>query len=417
MPLSPHHPAPLLARAGDWGLVAACAGFAVLDLLILLASGRSSTWLGIGLGSVGVVAVLGLSLASVAAVALRRSRCMTALVGLSLLSLATSAVSVVLGTSWPPSFAVLFALAVLVARALHVEPELPAAGATALALVAVLGEPARVQDNGFVQFAQVLCVIGLGGAVVVGLWLRFNDWRRTSVEEAVRSDERLEIARELHDLVGHYVTGIVVQAQAGQLVVGRDPDAAATCFGRIEAAGADAMSAVRRMVGDLRDEPVRNPGSGWREVELLIDDASSSGVPVRCSLDPRAREVPLELTSSVHRLVAESLTNVRRHALGVTTVDVSIRVEGSELVVDVHDDGAPVQSGTVGPRTPTFGLVGMRERAESLGGTLFAGPAPGGGWLVSARLPISAIGSGRVPSAPAPAPASTSASPAGGRHP
>ena len=386
-------------RAGDWGLVAVCAGFSALDLLILLASGRSATWLGIGLGSLGVLAVVGLSLASIAAVALRRRQCLAALVGLSLMSLATSAVSLVLGMSWPPSFAVLFALAVLVARALHVESELPAAGATALALVAVLGEPARIQESGFVQFSQVLCVIGLGGAVVVGLWLRFNDWRRTSDEEAVRSDERLEIARELHDLVGHYVTGMVVQAQAGQLVADRDPAAAAECFGRIESAGADAMSAVRRMVGDLRDEPARHPGTGWREVDLLVEDAAAAGVPVRYSIDPRAREVPLELTSSVHRLVAESLTNVRRHALGVTAVEVSIRVEGSELVVDVHDDGAPVPPGTVGARGATYGLVGMRERAESLGGSLFAGPAPGGGWLVSARLPISAVGSGRGGSA------------------
>ena len=369
-------------------LVSICCGFALLDTLVLLASGRSGTWLHVGFGSIGVVAVALVSLAAIAAVALRRQLCMPALVGLSLVSLTVTAMSLLFGVSLPPSFALLFALAVLVTRALHLESELPAAGATALALAAVIGEPARIQDYGIVQFGQVLCVIGLGGAVILGLWLRFNDGQRLSSEEVVRSEERLELARELHDLVGHYVTGMVVQAQAGQLVAERDPAAAVESFARIEAAGADAMSAVRRMVGDLRDEPVRTPGSGWEEIDRLVASAAAHDMPVRCSIDPAALRVPLELTSSVHRLVAESLTNVRRHAVSVTRVEVRIRPEGSDLVVDVHDDGAPVPPGAIGARGATFGVVGMRERAAALGGTLFAGPAPGGGWLVSARLPV-----------------------------
>lgn len=378
---------PMLNRVGDWVLVVICAGFACLDLIVLFASGRSATWLNVNLGNVGVVGVALGSAAAVVAVALRRHLCLWALVGLSVVSLSVTGSALLLGMSLPPSFAVLFALAVLVTRALHTEPELPAIGATALALLAVIGEPARVQSPGIAPFGQVLCVMGLGGAVIVGLWLRFNDWQRESEEKVVRSDERLELARELHDLVGHYVTGMVVQAQAGQLVAATDPTAAVESFARIEAAGADAMSAVRRMVGDLRDEPLRTPGTGWEEIDRLIEGAVADGVPVRYSIDAAARRVPLELTSSVHRLVAESLTNVRRHGVGVTSVEVTIRAEGSDLVVDVHDDGvsAPAMIGSGGS---TFGLVGMRERAQALGGTLFAGPAPAGGWLVSARLPV-----------------------------
>lgn len=382
--------APWIDRAGDLLLVLCCAGFSLLDLAILLTSGRSETWLGVGFGALGAVALGGVSLVAVAAVALRRQLGLIALVGMSVLSLCATTASLLLGVSLPPSFAVLFALAVLVARALHVEPELPAAGATLLALLAVLGEPARLQDRGTVEAMQVLCLLGLGGAVVVGLWLRFGDWRRASNEAAVRSDERLALARELHDLVGHHVTGMVVQAQAGQLVAESDPAAAVESFARIESAGADAMSAVRRMVGDLRDDAPRTPGAGWDDVDRLIADAVGDGVPVRCSVEAAARRVPPELTSSVHRIVAESLTNVRRHARGVTTVDVSVRVEDGDLVVDVHDDGAPSVHPSGSSRPDTFGLVGMRERTESLGGRFFAGAAPGGGWLVSARLPVAA---------------------------
>lgn len=412
-----HRSAPLLERAWDGLLVAVCAGLALLDLLVLLASGRSQTWLYTGVvgAATGAVAVGALSVAAVAAVALRRRMTLGCLVALASASLAVTACALVLSVSLPPSFAVLFALAVLVTRAVHTEPELPAAGATALALLAVLGEAARVQDAGVVSFGQVLCTIGLGGAVVVGLWLRFNDWRRSSTEQAVRSDERLELARELHDLVGHYVTGMVVQAQAGQMVAEADPASAVESFARIEAAGADALSAVRRMVGNLRDEPIRAPGVGWVEIEALVASAVDDGVPVRCWIDDSVRSVPLELTSSVHRLVAESLTNVRRHAVAVTRVDVSVRVQGAVLVVDVYDDGqANTHRGS-----GTYGLVGMGERAEALGGTLYAGPAPSGGWLVSARLPLASGSAGPAgPGGPAgPAGPAGSAGPAGGAGP
>lgn len=143
--------APWIDRAGDLLLVLCCAGFSLLDLAILLTSGRSETWLGVGFGALGAVALGGVSLVAVAAVALRRQLGLIALVGMSVLSLCATTASLLLGVSLPPSFAVLFALAVLVARALHVEPELPAAGATLLALLAVLGEPARLQDRGTVE--------------------------------------------------------------------------------------------------------------------------------------------------------------------------------------------------------------------------------------------------------------------------
>ena len=195
----------------------------------------------------------------------------------------------------------------------------------------------------------------------------------------------------MHDLVGHYVTGMVVQAQAGQHVAKEHPEAAAESLRRIELAGAEAMTAMRRIIGGLREDASTSPGVGWEEIDALRNAAVRDGVPLRLELDPAVRSVPVELTASVHRILAESLTNVRRHALDVTRVEATVDLEaiGSDpaIVVRVHDDG----TGIVPPAHDTYGLVGMRERAASLGGTLYAGPAPSGGWLVHAVLPVAGV--------------------------
>lgn len=326
---------------------------------------------------------------AVVAVVIRRERCAAATVALAGSSITLAVTAAVVGTSVMPSLAALFAFAVLTVGALQDEDAVTALVVTIAAGVGVLAEPARlISTDAFL--AQALCIVCFGAAVVLGLYLRWVRWRRETIEAAARTDERLEIARELHDLVGHYLTGMVVQAQAAQFVAATNPGAAVEALARIESAGADAMVAMRRMVKGLRDDAARTPGVGWDEVESLAEDARRSGVPLRLEIDESARVLPLELTASVHRILAESLTNVRRHGRDVTLVDAEVKVEQGapaetpRLVVRVHDDGVapgPIVAGT-------YGLTGMHERAEALGGSLYAGPAPHGGWLVRAVFPV-----------------------------
>ena len=374
---------PVLARVSDGAFVLFTMLLAGFDLMVTLSRVAS----GSRIDRTMEIAVLGVSAVSVAAVVLRRRHCVLAAVAVSGATLAVTAVALVASVSLPPSFAALFALALLSAHALHVEPGGAAVAVTGLSAIAILGEPARMQGAGTL-IVQAMCMACFGVAVAIGVYLRWSAWRRVVGEDAARSDERLEIARELHDLVGHYVTGMVVQAQAGQHVAATNPEAAAQALQRIEVAGGEAMTAMRRMIGGLRDDAATNPGVGWDEVEALERSAVADGIPLRLVIDPNVRGVPVELTASVHRIVAESLTNVRRHARDVTKVDATVDLEGTgaaaSVVVRVHDDGL----GSVDPSHDTYGLVGMRERAEALGGSLYAGPAPSGGWLVQAVFPV-----------------------------
>ena len=282
---------------------------------------------------------------------------------------------------------------------------------------ALLGNAVRREwyGNGSLVFAVTMA---FAVAVGVGAYLRWLDVQRIRAASDARRDERLDLARELHDLVAHYVTGIVVQAQAAQVVAEQKPRAAQDALGQIERAGTDALAAMRRMVGSLRSEgdPAASDGegdaltpAGSAGLEDLIDQHNRLGVPARLHLhdvDPDA--LPPAVGASVHRIVLESLTNIRRHGVDVTTVDVTVARRGGTVELVVRDDGSEVlrRPGRVGG----FGLVGMTERAVALGGILTAGPvgsggsaggdggsvggdssggsSAGGGWQVRASLPI-----------------------------
>lgn len=229
-------------------------------------------------------------------------------------------------------------------------------------------------------------LIGLAGCVGAGMLLRQSDRQRAVAAELARQDERLAIAHDLHDVVAHHVTGMVVQAQAGALVAGRDPQRAAHAFGAIEQSGVDALAAMHRMVGALRQHGTPAPIAPGVTLEELADLArwsSELGLPVRLHVEPDGA-VPPEVAQSVRRVVRESLTNARRHAVGATVVDVSVEPRAGALDVVISDDGRA----RPGPRSSGFGLVGMAERVEALGGTFDAGPRPSGGWEVRATFPL-----------------------------
>jgi signal transduction histidine kinase len=372
--------APQLSRASDIAVVGTTCALTFVDGLVwatdpVVDTGRLSTSLAFLVPFLGALATV--------AVTLRRRHLRAALAVLAAASVALSVASWVIGTSLPPSLAALFALALLTTIALRREPGRTAVVLTAVAGLAVAAEALRpmVASAGYLLVA---CEIAFAAAVGVGIYLRWTDWRRMAAAQAARADERVEIAREVHDMVGHHVTAMVVQAQAAQHVAGRQPGAAAAALGRIEATGNEALASMHQLVGGLRTDVSTAPTGTWDDVDRLIDDARAHGQPVRASIDSEAPRVAPALAPSVHRLISESLTNIRRHARRVTRVDIIVAVAPESLLVTVSDDGDETGATVNGG----FGIVGMQERAVALGGTLIAGPAPTGGWTVHAELPI-----------------------------
>lgn len=284
----------------------------------------------------------------------------------------------------------LLVLTVLVTR-LVARPEV---GLYLLGLgAAIVGNGLRPEGQG--PSVAFVLTWAFAGAVAFGGYLRWLDLQRSQAAVAARRDERLDLARELHDLVAHYVTGIVVQAQAGQLVAEQQPAAARDTLARIERAGTDALDAMRQMVGSLRAGPApadTEPPAGTAGLEDLVQQHNVAGVPARLQLDDiDPGTLPPAVAAAIHRIVLESLTNVRRHAVDVTRVDVVVARRGDTVEVAVRDDGREAHLRSL--RSPGFGLVGMTERAAALGGSLSAGPVPAGqghGWQVVASLPFDA---------------------------
>ncbi|GAA1969098.1 sensor histidine kinase [Amycolatopsis minnesotensis] len=247
----------------------------------------------------------------------------------------------------------------------------------------------------------VFALLLLGIAVALGLYLRSRDSERKQVVKAAVTDaqtsERMALARELHDVVAHHVTGIVVQAQAAKLMGEKDPLVAVEAMGRIEHAGTEALVAMRRLVRSMRGDASAAGGDVTEQattdlaadLRKLVDEANH-GVPTELDLDLPS-PVPHEVARSALRLVQESLTNIGKHAADATEAVVLAHLSGEELHLWVRDDGRARTPGE--DRRPAggsggYGLIGMRERVELLHGRLDAGPAPNGGWRVEAWLPL-----------------------------
>jgi signal transduction histidine kinase len=294
-------------------------------------------------------------------------------------------------TVWP-GMAELVGLGLLTAwsiRMLRPSDAWVATIATGSAVLAVA--QARTYGTYYRPMVTVIVLLGFATAVGAGVFLRVLDTSHRRAAEHVRQDERMSIARELHDVVAHAMTGIVVQAQAAQLVATERPQQAADALAAIESAGAEALTAMRRMVGTLRTEgPAElSPAATLADLHRLADRSAALGLPVRLTLACRPEDLPPALVISVHRMVQEAITNAYRHARDATAVDVCITTAAPDLMVVVRDDGRPTRSAR--PATPGYGLLGMAERAAALGGTFSAGPGPDGGWQVEARLPLAGV--------------------------
>jgi signal transduction histidine kinase len=329
-------------------------------------------------------------LAVCACAPLRRHRLVAAVVA----GLTVAAVAILLAR-WAhlppePGPALALGLSVLIGSAVRALPAWWAGAVAAAGLAVVAGtrlaappaSPLRLGDD--VTATTVLNATTWLAAVLIGLCLRWLDARRRAVAERVRRDERLALARELHDVVAHHITGIVVQAQAAQLVAGGHPLTGP--LAGIEAAGSDALTAMRRVVGLLRDTDDAAPAmAGTERLSELVERFAGHGPPVQLRMPDGGTRWPPEVTSTVYRVVQESLTNISRHAPHAHAVTVSVAQEQKRVTVEVVDDATPVPARY---HRGGYGLIGMRERVETLGGTLLVGPRPGAGWSVRATLPV-----------------------------
>lgn len=224
------------------------------------------------------------------------------------------------------------------------------------------------------------------------------------------ADERLRITRELHDVLGHAVSVMVIQSGAAEQLLDHDPAAARVSLQQISSTGRSSLAEIRRVLGRLREgeqAPARmEPSPGLGALPALVARVEAAGLPIRLRLDIDAStgfgrgSLPgVELAA--YRVVQEALTNCLKHA-SVSSVEVTVAADNELLSIGVRDDGAGASSQTrrIGPTgavIPTgwtggggLGLSGMRERVSVYGGDLQAGPSDEGGYLVTARIPLAA---------------------------
>ena len=211
-----------------------------------------------------------------------------------------------------------------------------------------------------------------------------REWRA----RAAVAEERTRIARELHDIIAHSVSVMVVQAAAAEEVLAREPGRAREPLVRIQATGRQSVLELRRLLGVLRPEEehdVRSPQPTLRGLDALVDEARASGLEVEVEVEGQVRELSAGLELTAYRVVQEALTNVVKHA-GRAAAKVRIRYGTGDLSIDVVDHGGAAPAGR--GRGAGLGLVGMRERVSLYGGHLETGPLGDGGFAVRATLPL-----------------------------
>jgi signal transduction histidine kinase len=214
---------------------------------------------------------------------------------------------------------------------------------------------------------------------------------RTELERARRTvlEERTRIAREMHDVVAHHMSLIAVRAETAPYRLSDLPESARTEFGSISGVAREALTEMRRLLGVLRhDQPAGlAPQPQLSDLPALVDGARRAGVSVELSVPPALDQVPSGIAVCAYRIVQESLSNASQHAPGAP-VTVSVDHDASAVLLRVANGPGEAAGPSRNERGPGHGLTGMRERVALLGGSLTAGPAPDGGFVVSAVLPL-----------------------------
>ncbi|MCP3801143.1 sensor histidine kinase [Allokutzneria sp. A3M-2-11 16] len=301
------------------------------------------------------------------------------------------------GTQWALGFSVVGELAVYFAyySVMLRRPSREASIATAVVVVGIL-----VQSLFGIVVPRFLGIPPVGMATMaglIGLTLRNQRAYRASMRErearqaelAVAA-ERTRIAREIHDIVAHSL-GVMISLADGATTVARaDPQKALGAMEAVSSTGRGALGELRRVLGVLRAEHQQDdqfPQPGISALGELVEKTRAAGLPVTYALEGHPDNMPASAQVAVYRIVQEALTNTMKHADGCAAVRVEVRLSDSGAEIVVSDTGgvdlAPRQAGS------GHGLVGMRERVAVFGGSFSAGPREGGGWLMSARVPVS----------------------------
>lgn len=260
-------------------------------------------------------------------------------------------------------------------------PALIAAGVAAVLIPLVLlvdGESSSVQTftvNGVI----------FGTAWLLGDARRHRLERSALLQERATAAERARMAREMHDVVAHHVSLMVVQAEAGPALLDRSPQSAVHAFDSIGETGRQALTELRHVLGTLRTPApaAREPVPGIAALPALFDGVRRAGLTVEHLVTGSPTPLPPAGDRAAFRVIQESLTNVVKHA-GGRTVMVTLHYDDRALHVGVRNDGTVAVAGY----GTGYGVAGMRERVSSLGGTFTAGPATGGGWTVNAVIPL-----------------------------
>jgi len=276
--------------------------------------------------------------------------------------------------------------------------------AAALALLAVEGLVMHVTGIGpgdALAVGLVLIIVWLAG-YAVSQRRAYGMRVREQVASAAVTEERLRIARELHDVVAHSMTVVAVQAGFGEYVFEREPGEARAALGAIQRVTSEALADMQRLLGVLRQsenadaesasaEPLQlMPAPGLADLDRLVTATAGAGVRVEVASDRSRQDIPAAIDQSAFRIVQEALTNVVKHS-GAGCCQVSIGRHDGDLCVEITDPGGyeRVPGGGNGPAGGTgHGIIGMRERVGLCGGAFSAGPLPGQGFRVAARFPL-----------------------------
>ena len=271
------------------------------------------------------------------------------------------------------------------------------------AAVGGLGAAALIAINVAEQFSLgdlLLIATILGGAWLAGRAMRYRREREHVLElltvdlerereekaRAAVAEERVRIARELHDIVAHAISVIVLQARGGRRSLATDPGETREALDMIEATGSEALAEMRRLLGMLRrddEEIALAPQPSLRYLDALAAQVREAGLPVDLSVEGEPTELPPGVDLSAYRIVQEALTNALKHA-GPATARVVVRYRENDLELEIADTGL----GSGASDGDGHGLAGMRERVSLYGGKIEAGPRHGGGFAVKARLPL-----------------------------
>ncbi len=345
--------------------------FLAFDFSITAGVGRGA-WLTVITAAMAVLAVL-----------VGRVQFTVTLLALSGMTTVITLASAVTGYLVPVGFGEVAGISILASEVARRRPVREAAITIGVAFLAITlsGTLRDPRDTGLLAVFWFVFTL----AVTAGLTIRWSERSQVLLTESVQREERLDIARELHDSVAHHVTGIVIQAQAARAVGASNPAAVDAALARIEEAGGEAMAAMRRLVGALRadDDTPLTPTTGGDDLhgrlDDLVDGLRHDGIGVTVETVP----IPDSYAPTVQRVVQEAVTNIRRHAARVSRVDVTVTAEDDGIRVKVIDDGEPVERAS----SSGFGLVGMAERVAALDGHFWAGPRPDRGWSVTVWLP------------------------------